>query len=150
MLRQILIDTRDHAYHLAKKQSGPERAKGEYKFKMIGALCFYYIGILMLLAHFLSHFFSLQAGKNLSLSERFIIGIVIFLIPMWFLINAVIKSLENVPIPEEITAHQYKKKRVVALSVIITGILFFLACAVLPVYFGGGKIHLGSYVIQKK
>lgn len=150
MLRQILIDTRDHAYHLAKKQNGPERAKGEYKFKMVGALCFYYIGILMLLAHLLSYFFSFQAGENLSLPERFIIGIVIFLIPMWFLVKTIIKSLENVPIPEEITAHQYKKKRGVALSVIIIGIIFFLVCAVLPVYFGGGKIHVGSYVIQKK
>lgn len=150
MFRKILIDIRDHAYHYAKKQTGPHAAKSDFISKLWAILLFYYVGILMLVAHLIAQLFSLQPARQVSLPVRFVVGLIFAVLPIWLLTKGVLSIIADTPIPEQLSEKEYTAKRLVSLSVLVIGILFFLACAVLPVYFTGGTIHIGDYVIQRK
>jgi hypothetical protein len=150
MLRQILIDTRDHVYHYSKKQNGSEIAKRDYMFKMMGSLICYYLGVLMLLAHLISNFFSFQFAKNMNLLIRFVVGMVICVIPVWLIVKYVLHTVRSEPIPENLTKQEYNRKRVISLAVLFSGMIFLVISAILPAYLMGAKIHLGDYIIQRK
>ena len=69
MIKRILIDIRDFAYHYSKKENGLEYAKTDYLFKVIGFLAFYYIGFTILIVHSAAYFYSARLNEATPLID---------------------------------------------------------------------------------
>ncbi|WP_026632534.1 hypothetical protein [Dyadobacter alkalitolerans] len=138
MLKRILIDLRDFCYHYAKREGGEALAESEYIFKMIGALFLYYFGFVIFITIFVRHFYSIQDNPELSLLLRFVIGVMLFGIPAWLLVKQILIFIKSTPIPKDLSQDEYTRKKIVAISIYLAGIVFFLASFILPTYLIGG------------
>jgi uncharacterized membrane protein YidH (DUF202 family) len=150
MLYKILIDVRDFSYHYCKKHYGAEKAKSEYLLKLMGFLAFYYLSALILLAQVVVALGKFQMDRNMSLFSRLIIGILLVGIPMWLLVQNILRWTNSTPIQDEVSLDEYRRLRKTTLAVLFFGGLVFLISIVAPIYFMGGTIQIGKYVIQRK
>ena len=126
-----------------------QRAKSEYLLKFMGFLAFYYLAILILLAHVATSIGKFQMNRNMPFFSRLIVGILIVAIPMWFLVQRILRWTNSTPIQDEIDVDEYRRLRKITLTTLFLGGLLFLISVVAPVYFQGGTIHIGKYVIQR-
>lgn len=150
MISKIILDIRDYAFHYSKRQNGLEYAYCEYAIKMFGILSGYYLGIILLISHSVSYLFTFPSLTHYPILTRFFLGFCLSIIITWFLVKICWKEVRNKPIPEYLTNEDFSSKRTISWVILISGVIFFFACFALPVYFSGGTIHIGKFVIQRE
>jgi hypothetical protein len=150
MFKKILITIRDFCFHFSKRQRGDEFAWANYRLRICAFIFIYYLGIIIVLGNVANHYNFMPINKNSSLFGRMSFFVFCFVIPLWLMLKWVLKTISDFPIKSEITEHEYKKIRNAGITILCIGVFFLLSCMVLPTYIRGGKIHIGSYVIQRK
>lgn len=150
MFKNIIIHIRDFCYHFSKKQGGEKFAEENYKWRIIGFILIYYVGFTFLIVHLLSHFKMMPINKNTPFLGRIVFSIIFIFLPISLIVKWMLKIIEFKPINPNISLDEYKKSRNISMFFLVIGILFFFSCMLLPIYFQGGRIDIGNYVIQRK
>lgn len=143
------MNLRNFAYHYCVRHLGTESAVSEYTSKFFSYLLFYYMTFLVLLVQIYVYISGPGKPIKLSFVINIILGVIFILIPMRYLVTFLLKWVGDTPIPDELSDNEYSRLRAFTLITIFTGLVLLIISAILPIYFMGGKIQIGNYIIQR-